>query len=772
MATISIFFRIIFQNIEYILPLVVFLSVITIIGIGIFVSIIKKESWGLIIPAGAITGLFGFILFLGIFSYFLKGKLGILIILIAYFIFGLFIFKKFGKLPKIKPQLNFNNISLASLSLLFMGFVATLVGANQYGGDVIAYWGFATSFAKGNYPIYSPWQPDFLSIHHKGTYMFEGAMHALTNVDMRLVHTIYSYFVIVTGFFLLWVIVRKTIKKDFISIIPALVAYFSFGGIFIPLTNTFRKFISPEVEHITGRLPLLLDAKNRLGGASNLPEFVYINHRAAAFSGVLLLFLFMFTDFKIEKYKPVILAALSVGILSSDEIYLPFILFAVIGYFIYKLFKTDNKKRFEILKNFILGGLAFIALFSLVDNAIRDSMLVPSETPRFQILTNVDSFKQRMVSLKSAILRGNENSSFFWLLPSIGSFLLITLLFLIPTNIAWLWIWLVGILGIFLSYFTVEHTFYPQNNARFLHVLYQFIGIALTFSLVYLSSKGTKRVRQITSAILTFFILPAVFFAIIYLYPLAKRDDYQNYYGSMPASLTLKWLSDNVPRERVFFIDGFLTDNLNHSPYALQAIQNFGLIVPVSPAGIRVHTPDYGIEAIDLIYTLNPDVIEKLKVKYLFITNQQFELLVKERREDLANISYFEKVYENHEGKIFKINPQYIAQGKMMDGGIRNLVKIIRPNSKIYVDYPFRIDGTLRAAVLLLLKDNTKLFSEWRSGTFNYIETKINFNPPSFNDRYDYLILGPNTSAREVCNCKNAEKIWQTYGLKLYEIRT
>lgn len=771
MATISIFLKIFFQNINFILPVTLFLLSITWVGINIFIALTKEKKWYIILPAGAILGLFSFIIFLGTFSYFLKGRFGIAIIFTLYLFFGLYLYRRIGRLTGFKFNLTPKSILLAFIAYLFLGFTAFLVGANQYGGDVIAYWGFATSFANGNYPIYSPWQPDFLSIHHKGTYMFEGAVHALTDVDMQLIHTMYSYFVVVCGFFLLWGWVRKITKKDLLSIVPSLVAYFSFGGVFLPLPDFVRFLIKPEVEHITGRLPILLDAKNRLGGASNLPEFIYINHRAAAFAGVLLLLILIFTKFRInEKFKPVIIAALSVGIISSDEIYLPVILFAVLGWFVYELVKKGKYNKKSVFLSFLLGLISFLLFFFIVENAVRNSLLTPpQEEPRFHLVTSLQEMDARLGSFKGAILRQNDSSGYFWYLPDLRLILILIFLLAFFSKSSWAKISALSIIGAILGFFLIEHTYYSQNNARFLHVLYQFCGLILAFVLIIFMNNKSKIVRFSSTLALFLLIIPPVIFALIYLYPLAKRPDYPNLYGRLPLSQVLKWMRKNVPRERVIFVDGFLTAGLNHSPYTLQGIQNYGLLVPVSPANFRVHTPDFGVEAIDLIYTLNPEAIKKLKVDYLFVTNDQLQTLNSERKKDLENPNFFLEVYKDAEGKVFKVLPTYLTEGKNIKGGISDLSDRIHKDSNMYLDYPPRIDGALRAALLLVLKERGNIYAEWKSGAFNYIETKIIINKPSPDNNYDYLVLGPATNPVEICNCKRAIEVWRTTGLILYK---
>jgi len=240
-------------------------------------------------------------------------------------------------------------------------------------------------------------------------------------------------------------------------------------------------------------------------------------------------------------------------------------------------------------------------------------------------------------------------------------------------------------------------------------------------------------------------------------------------YGRLPDQKVLVWVRDNLGLKRVFFVDGYLRDQ-SFSYLSLYGIQNYGLFIPISPADIKVHTPDFGIEAIDIINTLNPSSLEKLKVEYLFVVQSQLKYYTDRRLSDLKNSNYFSEVYSDELGTLYKIKEGYFKEAEDQEATIARLPDLLGTKGNIYIDYPPRLESSVRAVMTLALKDKGELFTEWRHGTFNYIETKIKINAPSSEVKYDYLILGPETDPREICGCKNIKEVWKIREATAYEV--
>ena len=69
---------------------------------------------------------------------------------------------------------------------MYLSLIILRVGNTVTGGDVITYWGIATSFARGNYPAVLPWQPNYLTVYHAGAFLVQGAIQSLSSVNISI----------------------------------------------------------------------------------------------------------------------------------------------------------------------------------------------------------------------------------------------------------------------------------------------------------------------------------------------------------------------------------------------------------------------------------------------------------------------------------------------------------------------------------------------------------------------------------------------------------
>ena len=122
----------------------------------------------------------------------------------------------------------------------------------------------------------------------------------------------------------------------------------------------------------------------------------------------------------------------------------------------------------------------FLTLFFLVGNALRDSLLIPSPVPRFQLNFAVTEIILRMSDFKSAILWRNSGDSFFWLLPSLWIYVILGAILAKISKSSWLHLLFIGTIGVIIAYFVVEHTFYNDNQDRFLLVIFMWVKKVLS----------------------------------------------------------------------------------------------------------------------------------------------------------------------------------------------------------------------------------------------------------------------------------------------------
>jgi hypothetical protein len=773
MDTLTIFLKSFLQNIEYIIPILLVFSITSICGFVLYKFFIDEENLFVSVPAGIITGVLSFILFLGILSYVFKGILGILIILIFYILTTFYLNQKAKwKFSTFKFNLSPQFFIISSIYLFYTSFFLFTSGNNVYGGDVIAYWGFATSFANGNYPLMSPWQPDLLAAHHQGSFLYEGAVFALSHANIRLIHSLYSFLIISAGFFLLWGWIRKQTKHIFLSLIPALVFYISFGAFFTLLPIQFSEFLFPEVNHEIQKLPIMTDFKNRLGGSSNLNEIFYINHRATAFAGMLLIFIIVYTKLKVDvNWKYLILACLAIPTIASDEVVFPALGFGLLIWWINSILKMNNHLRKKTLSYSAIALVVFIILFFISGSALRDAMLIPAPNSRFTLITNPMSLIGRFNELAGAILTYKDQGLILYLPDLRITFLLTVFLSFLIKN-RWSNLLLFASIGTFFAMLFTEHTYYPGNHGRFLHLMYLLISLSLSINLLQiLTSKQKKRLKVFALFILAILIMPGIFTSQLYLLKNAKASEYPNFDGRQPDYKILAWAQKNIPSKRIFFLDGYLKGQ-PYSYLTLVGIQNYGLKVPVSPAFIKVHTPDYGIESFDVINFLDPESLKDLKVDYVFITNDQVNTLPAPVIQQLKNSRLFRVVYSDELGKLYLITGNYTSQPQVSDKMVKDLKMIIPQGSKIYLDAPPQMPMATKAVLLLALQNIGTIYTLQSSGHFNYIETDIKYQEPDTEVKYHYLILDPKTDPYPICLCSSVEKFWEAssvVGYKTYD---
>lgn len=770
MDTLNILHDSIKPNLIPILEILGVFLITSIVGSIIYSVIFKLKSWFVLLPASGLLGIFGFIFFLGCLSYLFKGSGGILIILILYILFGLSLYIKFKSvLPKIK--FSKNNFFWILVSLTFLGVFFLIAGVNIYGGDVIAYWGFATSFANGNYPVMSPWQPELLAAHHQGAFLYQGAVYSLIWVNMKLIHSLFAFFVVSCGFFFLWGWMREELKNTLGGLLVAMMFYFSFSAIFIVLPLNSQHLFNPEVSHEITSLPKFIDAKNRLGGSSNINEIFYLNHRAAAISGLMIFLFLIVKPIKFEdKWKFPLLALLTITVISTDEVVLPSIGCAGLYFFINQLIKTKKEERRQMIFYAVLSGFLFIALFFLIGNALRDSILIPAAVPRFHLVFTPDSIFLRLKELKSAILTLSGYNSLFYM-PSLFITGILAVIFAYKIRNPVSTIFLISAIGTLLAFLFVEHTFYPGNQGRFLHLLYLLVITTLIFGLINLLFTNKGSMKFFVGFVIFYLCGVSVMSSTVAVLKQIKSANYPNYESKLPEfQPVFSWMQQHAPQSNIFFLDGYLK-GVSYSHLSIAGIQDYGMFVPVSPASIKVHTPDFGVEALDLIMTLNPRDMNALKIEYLYIQNDQFINLNSERLQNLNNPDFFRKIYQDYYGVLYKVDQNYLNVGRNDDNvSIYGLVNLIGHNKKIYLDYPPGIEMGVRQVLWLALKSNNEIYTYWSSGIFNYIETPMTIYPPAETVEYDYVIVDSKMDPLTVCNCLEYLPIWRMTGVAVYKV--
>jgi hypothetical protein len=763
MNTLNILIQSISPNFTVMLSIFGFFIYTSIIGFA-FLNHIFHLKRNIIIPASIISGVYLYALFLAVGSYIFKGPGGILIITISFGLMGLILlFSNRLEISIISNLLNLKFFSVLVICLGWLLFIFLLGGNNIYGGDVIAYWGFATSFANGNYPLMSPWQPSILSNHHQGIYLYEGAIYALIPTSISLVHTLFSMLIISSGFLLLWGHVSILSKRIFLSLLCSLVFFISFGAIFIPIFSNYNSTYTSNNFHIIEKLPIFTDAKNRLGGSSNLNEIFYINHRAAAFSGLILLLVLANTSLKKTfKLQLTFLGLLAIPIISTDEVILPS-LGLMFTFWLYKQYLEQSDKKNWFI-SVISIGMVCLVMFFIVGSALRDSILTPTDVPRFQLVFKIDSILYRIGEMSGEILKFPSGLTLY--LPNLIIYFILSLIttWLIKNQTSLMI--LLGAIGATIAMLFVEHTFYPGNHGRFLHLVYLLLSLNIVLNCLVLLG-DLSYFKRIMAIVIILLFIPALLTTSLYLVRQTKANAYVNFKSSLPDYSVLKWFKEYYPNSKILFIDGYLYDQ-PYSYLSLAAVQDYGLLVPLSPAEYKVHTPDMGPEYIDTILTLDPGRLQKTKAEFIYIVRKQYDRFSPDRIRDLKNSTYFSLIYSDNLGDLYKIHPKYFDTGTVVLPNLYELLQIIPKGSKIYLDYPNNFDIQLRAALWLLLKDHVSIYTIFGSGGFNLIETTMPYYVPEAGILYDYLLIDEDTDPVNISNQKY-KQVWKLGQMRLYE---
>lgn len=760
MNTINIFLTYFIPNLPFIVPIIFFFLLTSWVGFGLFRSININKNWLIIISGSSIIGILAFILFLGILSWVFKGAIGISIIFCLFLLLGV-CFNRNIAIPKIRQPKIF--LTTFAICLLISIFLLFMVGTNIYGGDTIAYWAFATSFANGNYPVYSPWQPNNLATHHQGAFLYEGAVYAFYNTNIKLIHSLFSWFVLLNLFIFVWGVAREITYKKWISILIPLVFLFAFGAFYIPFPNfLYKNIIGQEVLPVTG-FPVLSKFKDRLGGAANLNDLVYINHRALAIAGFVMIIYLASIKMKIaENLKILLIAILLIPSMSADEVILPGVLIAIAYWWIDRFIVSSEKKK--ELFFLVLSGIVFMGLFFIVGSALRDAILIPAIEPRFQIKMDWNFFIKQLGDLKGVAL---DYGVIVLFLPHILLNLFLSFTINLITKNFFTRLINISMIGFLSAYMFVEHTFYPGNQARFLHLLYMFSGLSLIINSLILISQNLYFKKALGIIIILLFI-PILSTSFIYHVFKSKDKSYTNFTAGLPDYPVLSWSKKNLANKRLFFIDGYLR-TVNYSYLTLNGMQDFGLIVPVSPAFIKVHTSDYGIEAVDTINHLDPKSMKDLKIQYLFMANSQFDFYPAFKRAQFSDSRYFHQIYSDSLGKMYEIQPEFFKLDENNPNLVRKLPDTLQQGSKIYLEAPPTLDLPLRSVFYLALQHIGTIYTAPSSGFFNYIEQRLYYSPLVSGMKYDYYVLNSKTDIGSVCNCQKFHIVWDTPNAKIYK---
>ena len=727
------------------------LLLLTFCGLIISLLIINPKNKPLLLGSSMILGPLAFLLVLSIGSYVFKGHIGIAILFWVFVLLatGTFALSKYVALKKLKNLEKTNKLTWI-LIFVYSSLIFLQTSKFSVGADADMYWGIATSFTEGNYPTVLPWQINFLTVYHQGTFMIEGALRALSYTHISTIHYFFTAYLLISIVLLLTGIALEY-KNSFLSIIPSVFGLVMFGGPVL-LVSGFNSFASSLGD--LSQFPVYGFFKSSNGGgAVGIGEMIYSNFYTQGLA-VFLLFTFLYvknfkSNFKLRTF--LILVCMSVLNISIDETFF-FIEIALLS--ILFLVKNYQAKKLQILRRFLVSSIVFLFLFFIIQNPIRDSMLEPSlEESRFKLLfetknsplskytfqkdknvlwngvdtgttasetlnTRINYASSRTFEIKNTIWKTVDFRLLFILILILSVYFKhkFSLALTISSGIS------------YLAGLVLVNTFWPPNSLRLINQAHNIAWIALAFIVVQglLNKKATHKFIIITIIAL---VLPQFLVSnSIFIQNSMKPSEAKNYTATK-VDLLIEDIVYNLPTHSNIVFVGRYPSESPSTYYNLAALSRYGAYIPIAPQNVKILNTDYSMEWFDAVTYLSPYAFKSHNIKYAYIRNSALNRVSEKRKKILKDDKYFKEIKVWNDGTLYEVTPLY-SSINTDEINLKYIVDYIGKSKRIYLDKFYL--NEIRKIFLLKLGYTNNLFGPSHShggDFFMYIETTIPFNP-------------------------------------------
>lgn len=748
-----------------------FLSILFICGIVIIRRLTEENRAQILIPSGAILGIALYIFLLNVLVHVIRGTPGFYLALLIEICLALLLKRSIKLSPMEFPQGKLKIYSI--ISILFWGiFLYMLLATGDMGGDIYYHYGIAALFARGDYPMHTPWQPDYVMTYHFGGAEFLGATRSITGGSFLFIHRLLAIFIFFSwGQILTWLLIKKSpnnIGALLVISIPAFISLISMGGFMITWpSNPISIDIGGNLFRWLGQLPTLNISRDSYGSPLHIEMMVTFLHRFLSLS-FFFSFLTVLLSPKKENY-PILISGIVIFLSSvalTDESVLVVILPAI---FLISFFTVFSK---SVIKSLILavisilvisfqGGLITETLFKLGNysgiNLFSKEFLeyasFQTSTRLFENLPNYRPF--RWLSL-----------GIYWQLSLLLIFSILALRQPLNKNFqSIIWLFFISSLTSLVAFYAIVPKLLSSNANRFLALSYYLSGIGISFYLVYwiLNAKRFHFLKFILIWILLFSTVPPFF----NLFP---RQKYHGLFTpSAPEKKSFNFVRDNLSvKERIIVLT------------SLSPFDNPNVALSTT---IGAYTPTWGITPraevvweitplyIDAYLTLNPSTLRSLKIDYLIIGNDYLLQLTASRRQDLVNKRYFQPVFTDPSGGeiIYKVTPEYLNESQNIGGTLSELEQIAPKKGTFYIEYVPNIPEHMFRALRVLLFDRDVYHPIGAAFYNGSIDVEL-IQHETLIENYDYLILGAATDPKTICNCE-AKLIWSGFGngIKLWK---
>ncbi len=789
---------------------------ITIAGVSISKRIFQVPNRIFLLGSGMLLGPLGLLLTAGITSYFFKGFTALTVVFFSYIIFAIY----WGNYPfKLKyihffnfRLLNKSNILLTLLLFFYIYLFFLISSTFDLGGDAEVYFGIITSFARGNYPSYLPWQPQFLSSYHMGVFIVEGVIYGITQLSIYSIHSFFSAYII-SALFLLITGITKKMCNSVVSIIPAIFGIIMFG-IPIILIGGYGQFFSNLSQ--LRNYPQYADFMGSLAsGTCDFFGHIYRNFYPFSLATFILsLYSLSLYQWKSINKKYTLATLLLVLTISIDESFFLPEMFMVGIYFLIDFRKHSLNKT---LKLFFLLFIIFISLFFLIQNSLRDAILNPSlESTRFKFIIPGNAVKSNYPRKFTLIPGDQEYMQYFnqleeehpgkstigyvplkyfwknldqlksqpkhagntvWILPNILLTTIITLVLSLLTRSTMGILFSISALITLLSSLFTVYTFFPPTSIRFIHQSSQLLSLALGFVFINLWCRKDNKFFKIGLLLLILSLFgPHIISSNARLISFYVANSSKNYFG--PPSLAYRFTLENIRKlipynTQIAFLYNFPLGDKSMGMVA-EAMSRFGFFVPVAPPDVKVVSPEAASEWLDVTLSLNPPTLKQLGIEYVFIQYPADKRLVN-YGVDLLNPNFFKPIYEDQFGILYKVTLVYLNlpnQPFSLDSFMDSVPK----GKTIYLD-TFDLVELRRGLVLRLAKKDNLIGPGFSAGGdyFLYIETflpftyiceapylpKCSVNVTKEFEPLDYIITKPDKNIKQISN-DNFTKVRET----------
>jgi hypothetical protein len=248
----------------------------------------------------------------------------------------------------------------------------------------------------------------------------------------------------------------------------------------------------------------------------------------------------------------------------------------------------------------------------------------------------------------------------------------------------------------------------------------------------YAISRKKILYKLILTLIFVFLLMPQFITAHAIFIQNALSNNFTNYINSPYKNPIIDRLAAIVPNnKKLILLDEFPAHN-TFSEMTVQAIQYYGMFVPLVPAKYKVLNPDDSGEWFDAINSLAPYALKILSPDFIYVKNSALSRLPQQRRTDLKNPSYFLQVYNDGTGILYSVKNKYENKNDNQYT-VKQIADKIPNNKTVYVDLFPGFQVIRKGLIAWLAKRTTLIGQPYSIGGdyYMYIETSSPFQGTS-----------------------------------------